>query len=144
MECINIRQRFGSRLRISYDPCYAHKGVRRENLDPWMMQIPCQFGTIYPNGGDLLVVEMDNHNTMAKRVAAISGCELIQDGERERSVRFHVDAFDAVAAIVRPRRKRRISDAERQRLRDAGKRYRFGSRLQSAVLGAPKHSKATA
>jgi len=128
MECINLRQRFGSRLRISYDPCHDAKGRCRESLDPWMMQISCRCGTIYPWGGDLLVIGMDNHNTVAKRVAAISGCEVIQDGERERSVRFHVDAFDAVAAIVKPKRKRRISDAERQRLGEAGQRYRFGSR----------------
>jgi hypothetical protein len=36
----DLRDRFGSRYKITYDSAYDPKGRPRENLDPWYMQIP--------------------------------------------------------------------------------------------------------
>jgi hypothetical protein len=62
---------------------------------------------IYPAGGDRLAVEVDYHPHVARRLAAIPGVELWQDGDREKTFVFPVELFDVVAAVVQPRKRRR-------------------------------------
>ncbi len=96
--CVNLRQRFGDRYKITFDPALEVRG------DPWMMQIPCRFGTIYPHGGDILAVECDYHPGIAARITALGLYER-QSGHSERTFLFHVDDFAKVAEVVKPRRR---------------------------------------
>jgi len=48
-----------------------------------------------------------------------------QDGDDGVTVVFPVDQFDAVAALLHPRRRRVVSDAERERLRTLSAKYGF-------------------
>jgi len=105
--CINLLETFGSEYKISFDEAYDPR--RRQNLDPWMMTIPCRYGCIYPDGGQYLRVDIDYHNKIAARVAALPGCTLVQDGDDEKTVRFHVDQFEAVTKLVKPYRKVKVS-----------------------------------
>jgi hypothetical protein len=85
-----------------------------ERKDPWMMTIPCRSGAvIYPYGGDLLAVELDHHPKMAKRLAVIPGIRPHQCGDGERTFLFPVELFDQVAALVKPRVKRRLTPEQR-------------------------------
>src|SRR5262249_31645267 len=88
------------------------------HTDPWMMTIPCRLGIIYPHGGDVLAVEVDGHPVIAKRLAAIDGVKLWQDGEDEETFLFHVDLFNLVAAVVLPKRKSQLTDEQRQKRAD--------------------------
>src|SRR5262249_6974448 len=114
--CINLAERFGTQYRIVFDKSYDARRRRRETLDPWFMEIPCRKGTIYPFGGEMLAVQVDGRPLTAKRLLSLPGVRLLQDGDWERTFRFDVAQFSEVAAIVLPRRRRQISDAERQRL----------------------------
>jgi hypothetical protein len=87
-----------------------------------MKTLLCARGvTIYSVGGDRLAVELDCHGGLAKRLAAIPGVELWQNGDREKTFVFSIDLLDAVAAVVKPRRRRRCSLSPEQ-LRVAGER----------------------
>jgi hypothetical protein len=122
MNCVNLRERFGRKWRITWDSAYNPRHVSRETLDPWMMQIPCKGGiTIYPHGGSKLAVECDCHPQIARQLCSILGVELIQDGDHEKTFVFDVSLFDQVATIVQPRRHRRLSDHHRARLTASGK-----------------------
>jgi hypothetical protein len=134
-ECIHLANRFDHQYRITFDKAYYLTNRPRETLGPWFMQIPCRYGTIYPHGGVMLVVEIDHHNRVANRVASLPGAELIQDGDDEKAIRFHVDSFDSVAKIVRPRRRRQISDAERARLAGLSRDHGFQTPPSGPVLG---------
>ena len=57
MDCVNLRERFGKRYRITFDPSYSSFNVPGEKLDPWMMVIRCRSGEIYPHGGSKLAVD---------------------------------------------------------------------------------------
>ena len=127
--CINLLCRFGKRYKITWDPCFNPKGKHRESLDPWMMQIPCQRGTIYPPGGTLLAVEVDGRPITANKLFNIDCCQLYQDGDHEKTFLFDVADFETVAEIMKPRRKRQLSDVERQKLREVGANTRFQTRL---------------
>jgi hypothetical protein len=129
MNCVNLRKTLGKKWRITWDPAYNPRHVARESLDPWMMQIPCRGGmTIYPHGGTKLAVECDYHPQVARQLGSIPGVELVQDGDHEKTFVFDVSLFDQVAAIVNPRRRRRLSAQHRARLTTSGKaaldRYR--------------------
>lgn len=61
----------------------------------------------------------------AGRLAQVEGVEVYQDGDREKTLRSHVDRFPEVAEIVKPRRRRQVSGAERSRLLQIGLRTQF-------------------
>jgi hypothetical protein len=141
-DCVNLRALFGADYRITFDDCYDSYHVPKASLDPWLMQIACKGGiTIYPHGGDLLAVEVDYHSTLAKRLAALPGVTLHQDGNREKTFLFPLALFDQVAAIVQPRRKRKLSPEQRESAtaRLAQARARLGNTRQSDP-GSPETS----
>jgi hypothetical protein len=113
-ECINLQERFGDRFRITWDPAYDPKGIHAK--DPWYMQIPgAKRGvTLYPHGGDTLAVEVNYHPGVCRQLDAL-GLKLHQDGGRhgERTYLFNVSRFEEVAAIVQPRKRRRLNPEQR-------------------------------
>src|SRR6516162_1536222 len=108
-DCINLKAIYGQKYRIGHDPAAITWG---EKTDPWMMTIPCRLGVIYPHGGEHLAVEIDHRPITAKKVAAIPGVIIYQHGDHEKTFLFPVALFDQVAAIVRPRRKRHLSEKQ--------------------------------
>jgi hypothetical protein len=91
-----------------------------------MMTIPCRVGIIYPHGAEMLALDLDGHPKVAKHVATIPDIVLHQDGDEEKAFLFPVGLFDQVAALVEPKRVRRLSRERRKRLIQAGLRFRFG------------------
>ena len=120
---------FGDRYRITFDEAYSPRNVPQAKLDPWMMQIPCAGRgiTIFPHGGNLLAVEVDGRRAIAKKLAALPGLRLWQDGDRECTWLFDVSLFPQVAAIVQPRRRRQFTPEQRETLRQRLANYAFRS-----------------
>ena len=114
-ECPNLMQRFGKRFKITFDPCYDPKHRPKDKLDPWMMHLPCELGVIYPFDETRLCVELMGHGVTAVKLDKLDCCELYQDGDTERSFLFLVEAFEEVAAIVKPRKRRRLPEEQRQK-----------------------------
>jgi hypothetical protein len=114
--CVDLLEAFGADFRVTFDPAYDSRRVPRRCLDPWMMQLPCRGKgvTIYPFGGDRLAVEVDGRPGLVKELLAIPGVELWQDGTREKACVFDVSLFEAVAAVVRPRKRRRLPEGQRR------------------------------
>jgi hypothetical protein len=113
MECIDLRHLFGADYKISWDEAYDAKGKHRDSLDPWYALIPCRFGVIYPHGGNRLAVEVDRHPKATKLLLALPGLTPTQSGDDEMTFVFEVGLFAQVAAVVQPRRRRRLSEARR-------------------------------
>jgi hypothetical protein len=111
--CVNLAARFGQDYKITHDPAAR---TRRQKPDPWLMQLPCRGKgvTIYPHGGDRLAVEVDGRPGLAKQLVAVPGVELRQDGDEEKTFLFDVALFRPVAAVVRPRRRRRLPEGQRR------------------------------
>jgi len=132
--CINLAERFGGRYRIGHDEAAESRN------DPWGMVMPCRFGTIYPYDGDMLALDIDYHPGAARKVAAIPGVRVHQDGGwgGEMTFTFNVTLFDAVAAIVRPKRlpgPRRLSDEHKAKLARYQFQPRCSERLSKARTG---------
>lgn len=115
MKIINLKERFGHRYRIAYDPAYDPK--HRKHVDAHYMIIPCRVGEIWPHGGSTLAVEIEGKRSITVKRLIAAGCTLYRDGDDGATLLFHVDDFPAVAAIVKPRRRRQVSEATRQAAR---------------------------
>ncbi len=103
-----------------------------------MMQIPCERGVIYPYGGDLLAAEVEGRSQTRKRLRELDCTTTIQAGDEFLAVTFSVERFAEVAAVLKPRRRRQVSEAEKQRLRSLSARHGFGSQThQSEHLQRP-------
>jgi hypothetical protein len=93
--------------------------------------------TIYPYGHDTLALECDYAYCTAKKVAAIPGVRLWQDGDREKTFLFDVALFDQVVAIVKPRRRRHLSEERKVKMSAIGQealsRYRQANSHSNAA-----------
>ena len=119
--CINLKERFGAQYKVTYEESYYAERSRHTLVDPWLMIIPCQHGHIYPQGGDLLAVSTDKRGGIARQVIGSPFVTVEQDGTDGINATFPVERFDEVAAIVKPKRRRRLSAERRERLAEMGK-----------------------
>ena len=78
-----------------------------------MMLVEFRGGNIYPQGGDLLAVEVEGRRFLRKRLAALPGVTLKQDGDDFQCWTFPADQFEAVAEIVQPYRRRVLTEYQR-------------------------------
>jgi hypothetical protein len=129
--CVNLLEHFGDRVQVTFDPAYDAHGRHRDNLDPWMMQLPCAGHgvTIYPHGRELLAVEVNGRPGLARQLVTAPGVKLYQDGDGEQTFLFDAALFDQVAAVVRPRRRRRLTEAHRKALAENMARVRAAKSL---------------
>jgi hypothetical protein len=79
--CPDLKALFGDRYKVTHDPVCepdpAQPHVQPESKnDPWLYQIPCRYGVIYPHGRDTLALEFDYRTPTTKKVLAIPGEEL--------------------------------------------------------------------
>jgi hypothetical protein len=87
------------------------------------MRLKCRYGEVYPYGGEL-VQAMTDRPRLGVKLRALPFV-LHARGDLETVVRFHADHLAAVLAILRPYRRRQVSEADRARLRGIGAGHRF-------------------
>jgi hypothetical protein len=142
MNCVNIKERFGGKYRITYEESYyAQYGENARVEDAWLQIIPCRRGHLFPWGGDKLAASTNSRGSAARRLAGLDFVTVVQDGDDGVTVLFPVERFAEIAEIMGPRRRRQVSDAERARL--AGLSRRFSPfRISGAPENAPESTQA--
>src|SRR5262249_15653489 len=98
MFCISLVELFGDRYRVTLD---RQSGEGPRDNRPWLQEIRCRRGLIYPYSATHLAVQVDYHRCVAQRLVRM-GFQLIQDGDREKTFVFTIDRLDEVAVIVEP------------------------------------------
>ena len=129
MQCVNLKQRFGDRYKVQFEESYrAERPEFRQQEVVWLMTIACENGHVSPWGGRLLAASTNKAGPVANKLKRLPFVQTAQDGEDGATVVFDIQHFDELAAVMKPRRRRqgrRLSDEERQRLVEAGAKYRF-------------------
>ena len=134
--CLNLKELFGDRFKLDVDEgFYAERPEFRRDEEVWLTHILCQHGHIGVWGDDLLVACTNSAGSVAKRLAALSFTTVVQDGSDGLNATFPVEHFDKVAAIIKPRKRRRLSEEQRARLVEAGAKYRFSAGAHDAPEG---------
>ena len=106
--CIDLAERFGRRYRVEYEESYfAQYGPRARVNDPWLKIIPCRLGHLMPWGGSLLAAVTDRAGPAARKLAALPGAILWQDGSDGATVLFDVTDLPRMAKLMHPKRRRK-------------------------------------
>ncbi len=130
--CPNLKELYGNRFKVEYEQSYfAEHGQRGRTEEPWLMILLCQRGHICPWGPDTLAASTNKHGPVAKRLAAMDCCKVVQDASDGVTVRFHVDNFKAVAALMKPRRRRRLTPEQRAAAVERLRKYAFTAAAQA-------------
>jgi hypothetical protein len=122
--CVSLLECYGDKYRVGYDPIYDAKGKHHATRDPWYMVLRCRFGVIYPAGGDVLAAEVLHHPKAAKLLRALRGVTLFTEGDDGVTFRFPAALFGEVAEVLRPRKRRRLSEEQREACRERLARVR--------------------
>ncbi|MBX3027662.1 hypothetical protein KF840_22415 [bacterium] len=130
MTCIDLSARYSRRYRIVFEPQAADWPVADR---PWLARIACRHGYVGAQGGERLFAWTDRPR-IGVHLRALPFVERAL-GDAEVRVVFHVDHLDAVLAILRPYRRRRLSEEHRAALVAAGTaalaRHRAAANTQS-------------
>ena len=102
---------------------------------PWYWRIPCRYGFISVHGQDMLAA-WSKSPKMIPRLISVPGVKVHQRGKGEVRVVFPVDRLADVAELLQARKRRRATEAARERIATLGERYRFPRRTV-AVPAAP-------
>jgi hypothetical protein len=132
MNCLNLRELYGDRHRIDHDESYAAERGRYASAEEIFLQIiDGAAGHVFAWDFDRLAASTRGRGSVAKRLVALDGIEIVQDGSDGVTVTFRPDLFDQVADMLRLRKRRRLSPEARARLAEAGAKTRFGNGTQS-------------
>lgn len=96
--CINLQDRFGRRYRVSWEADGATRYHWPEVYRPWLLEIRCRYGLIYPFGAEILQAMTDRPRFGAKLRAL--PCIQSARGDAETVVTFHVDRAAAVFEVL--------------------------------------------
>ena len=80
----------------------------------------------------MLTASTSHRGPIAHRLANLPGVNVVQDGDDGLNAVFHVDDFDAVAEIMKPRRRRRLTPDQRLERADRLAKYQFSSATRDA------------
>lgn len=128
--CPDLKALAAGKYRVKREESYhAEHGERGRSADPWLWYIPCLHGHVFPFGPGLLGASTDRRGGIAWRLAALPGCRVHQDGDDGLTVVFPEAMFEAVASILKPRRRRRWSEAERAKRLASGNLFKSATTL---------------
>ena len=127
--CVDLRERFGTLYRVRKEADGATWYETAESERVWLLEVPCRHGVVYPHGGEILAAVVTGR--YARQQVADLACIRSRRGDAELVVTFHVDDAEAVFALLKPRRQRRVSPEQRERLKAMMRDPRFASRKRA-------------
>jgi hypothetical protein len=98
---------FGAEYKVVLDESAAIPGQSAADRR-WLQQIPARYGHIYLHGKDELGASATGR-IIAGKLAALPGVRVHQRGDCEVTVVFPPGLFPAVAALLKARKRRRLS-----------------------------------
>jgi hypothetical protein len=121
---INLKELFGKRHRITNDPA-----VIKGHPDPQYYVIPCQHGEFQALDHEWIGFMCTSRIQTRKIVEAMKdkirfGQGIDEDGPAEECViMFKPEDFKQIAAFAKPRKRRVLTDEQKQALIEAGKGF---------------------
>lgn len=79
-------------------------------IDPWNLQIPCKYGSIYPHGENKLQAWIvEGHSLTRAKMKALPCVQIHQDAHDELTVIFDLADLPTVAALMGARKRKVLS-----------------------------------
>jgi hypothetical protein len=109
--CTSLLRSWGDRFRIFHE---TEGRPARAKDDEWALIIPGRRGFVAVWGQDRLVACTNATATTKRLLASVPGSVIVQSGDDGANITFPPEHLDTVAVILRLRRKRRYTPAQRQ------------------------------
>jgi hypothetical protein len=132
IDLVDLASRHGYRLALDE----SAELDRDQESRAWYRRIPAKYGFIAPHSSTEPSAFCSARRLFA-RLEAIPGVRPHQVGDKEASFIFPPDQLDAVAEVLKAKRKRRVSDAERARLASLSQRHSPLRHRPERVIGSP-------
>jgi hypothetical protein len=130
--CVDLEALFGDQYRLRKEADGVTWFETPEHERPWLLELACRYGIVYPHGGDVLAVTVTSRR-IGRQVSTLP-CIVSRRGEVELVVTFHVGDAEQVLALLRPYRAHVMTEARRQAL--AAARARSSLQLGGDGAGA--------
>lgn len=111
MTPIDLKAEFGGKWQIGLD-----EAARGRWADPWNYIVLCRHGHLYPAGGDRIGAATDRAGAIVRKLRAIEGVEIFQDGEDGANAVFDRAKLRFIQRVMKPRTVRQLSPAQRAAL----------------------------
>jgi len=127
---IDLKKRFGQKYRIFMDEAWyvetAESFPDKIKHRPWYYETRGKYGTIYLYGTNKLAVRI-TANRIKSRIKTDyrNILSLYLEAEDESIFLFSPVNFEIVAGLIKARRKRQITNEQRQLIIERTKNYRF-------------------
>ena len=127
---IDLKKRFGQKYRIFMDEAWyvetAESFPDKIKHRPWYYEIRGKYGTIYLYGTNQLAVRI-TANRIKSRIKTDyrNILSLYLEAEDESIFLFSPVNFEIVAGLIKARRKRQITNEQRQLIIERTRNYRF-------------------
>lgn len=129
MKTIDLTEHFGRKYRIAMEEgYYAQYGPRARVDDPHYQIIPGARGHVYAWDSERLAASTNTPGSTATKLKALPYAEIWQDGSDGSTVLFPPDHLNEVAGLLKLRLRRQVTDQDRRRLSELGRRHRFQRR----------------
>ncbi len=129
-QVIDLKKGFGQKYRIFMDEAWYEETAEsypdKIKHRPWYYEIRGKYGTIYFYGTDKLAVRI-TANRIKSRIKTHywNILRLYLEAEDESVFLFSPENFEIVAGLIQARRKRQITNEQRQVIIERTKKYRF-------------------
>jgi hypothetical protein len=97
---------------------------RSQESKDWCVQIPCKHGHIGTHS-DRELSAYCRSRRMISRIISVPTARVVQEGDQEIRIAFHPEHLDAVADLLKARRKRVLTEEQRRHLANIGAASRF-------------------
>jgi hypothetical protein len=109
--CVHLLKQFGGRFKV-FNEVEGRPAHARD--DDWDLTLLGRSGFVAVWGEGLLVACTHSTTTTKRLLAAVPDSVVVQDGSDGANIAFPAEHLDAVAAILKLRRKRQYTAAQRQ------------------------------
>jgi hypothetical protein len=110
--CTSLLHRYGNRYKVFHD--FEGRPVSAKD-DPWDHVLVGRSGSVALWGYDGRLVAITHSLVMTKRLLAeVPGSVIVQDGDDGANIAFQPEHLDTVARLLRLRRKRQYTPAQRE------------------------------
>ena len=118
-DCIDLWKTYRKKYRVGWDESQI-----APSTDPWLSQVLCRHGHIYPQGGDLLAVSTNRRGHFLRKFVELGCMTVLNDGDDGINASFHIKDFDKVTKIMKPIRRRSLSPEQRAAASERLAQYR--------------------
>ncbi len=109
---MNLHEKYSKRYRIGWDESRPRGGFK----DPQLMTLRGRRGHVYVDG-DKLCAALDCTVYLVNKVKKIPGVKILQYGDDGINFSFSEDSFRQIAKIIQLYRRKKLSEAHKEKLR---------------------------